>query len=57
MSFDSMNSELSSKEQDLLRFLIRDQAFSVEFLVTAIQEYYQHNRVAAPVSGTEGETK
>jgi hypothetical protein len=36
--------ELSKKEQDLLRFLIRDQALSTEFLVTTIQEYYQRNR-------------
>ena len=36
--------ELPKEILDILRFLIKDQAFDVEFLVTAIQEYYQKNR-------------
>lgn len=35
--------ELSLPEQDLLRFLIKDNAFNQEFLVTVLQEYYQNN--------------
>lgn len=35
--------ELNPETQEVIRFLIRDQAFSLEFLVTVIQEYYQNN--------------
>lgn len=31
--------------QEMLRFLLKDQAFSVEFLITAIQEYVVKNNV------------
>lgn len=36
--------ELSKETLDLIRFLVKDSAFDVEFLVTAIQEYFQSNR-------------
>ena len=46
MSFDprgAERAELDKNTQDLIRFLIKDSAFDVEFLLTAIQEYYHHN--------------
>ena len=35
--------EQNSQCQDMLRFLINDQAFSTDFLMTAIAEYFQRN--------------
>lgn len=36
--------ELAKDLQELIRFLIEDHAFDKEFLVTAVQEYYNANR-------------
>ena len=44
MSFDPLEAELNKETQDVLRFLLRDHAFDIEFLLTAVQEYYWHNR-------------
>lgn len=35
--------ELAKETQDFIRFMLRDHAFSEDFLVTAIQEYFWHN--------------
>ncbi len=43
MSFDPKDVELSKETQGVIRFLLRDHAFDEEFLVTAIQEYFQRN--------------
>ena len=39
--------ELGQEAHELIRFLLRDHAFSEEFLVTAIQEYFQGNSEGA----------
>lgn len=44
MSADLKIEELGKESQDLLRFLLHDHAFSEEFLVTTIQEYYDNNK-------------
>lgn len=44
MSYSVPEEELQKETQDVLRFLIRDNAFDIEFLITAIQEYYQNNK-------------
>lgn len=36
--------ELPSREQDLIRFFLKDNSFDTEFMVTAIQEYFLRNR-------------
>jgi hypothetical protein len=36
--------ESNKQCQDMLRFLIDDQAFSTDFLMTAIAEYFQNNK-------------
>ena len=43
MSFDPKEAELQKETHDVLRFLLRDQAFSEDFLLTAIQEYFRSN--------------
>ncbi len=35
--------ELSKETQDFIEFMLKDNAFSRDFLITAIQEYYQAN--------------
>ena len=42
MSYD-LPQELPEDQLSLIRFLIEDHAFSTEFLVTTVQEYYQNN--------------
>jgi len=36
--------ESNQQCQDMLRFLIEDQAFSTDFLMTAVAEYFQNNK-------------
>jgi len=43
MSYDAKQEELAKETHDVLRFLLRDQAFSEDFLLTAIQEYFRNN--------------
>ena len=43
MSFDPNEAELGKQAQRLLRFLIEDHAFSTDFLITAVQEYFHAN--------------
>jgi hypothetical protein len=38
--------EVSKETQEVIRFLIQDHAFDVEFLITAIQEYFHRNSAA-----------
>ena len=44
-SVNDLESQQNKKAQEVLRFLIKDQAFSVDFLITAIQEYIENNNV------------
>src|SRR5687767_15427251 len=49
--------ELPRDQQDLIRFLIQDSAFDVEFLLTCVQDYYRAEKdaMAAPDRGdTDG---
>ena len=43
MTPDPRENELHKETLDVIRFLIQDHAFATEFLVTAVQEYYQRN--------------
>lgn len=38
-----LQEELGKETQEFIRRMLRDHAFSEEFLVTAIQEYYANN--------------
>ena len=44
-SVDDLENQQNKKAQEMLRFLLQDDAFSVEFLITAIQEYVAENNV------------
>lgn len=36
--------ELSKESKDLILFFLKDNSFDMEFLLTAVQEYYQANK-------------
>lgn len=57
MSCGEINEELPPKMLGLIRFLIEDHAFSTEFLVTAVQEYYLANSSTAESDCGSGEPK
>lgn len=42
-STPTMQEEVSKETQEFIRAMLRDHAFSEEFLITAIQEYYANN--------------
>ncbi len=49
--------ELSKETQEVIRFLLRDNAFDSEFLLTAIQEYCLANSAKVRAAIDEAKTK
>ena len=54
MTSTSRDDELAKETQDVIRFLLSDNAFDREFLLTAVQEYYHNNRAAGHPFGEQG---